>query len=141
MAALTVQPIKTYEVVNNGTFTTRNVELRHANMPFLWATQDTWNMGLPRVKLRTQSAKGPVVAVSKLALFTRGVDVFLGDPDEVKASGGKPAWTNVESDSAWSVAAFSFRGFGDGHLYVWKRTHNHGKVFRTISTRTLLNLV
>jgi hypothetical protein len=83
-------------------------------------------MGLPRLKFHTESAKGPVIAVAKLPVFSRGVDVFLGDPEDVKNSGAKPEWTNVESDSSWSLAAFSFRGYGDGHLYTWKRTHNHG---------------
>jgi hypothetical protein len=116
-------PIKTYALVNNGTLTHRNMELRHGNMPFLFITQDTF--GLPRLKFRTQSHKGPVVAAAKLPLASRGVQVYLGDPDG--GGGAGAGWTPVDNDNWLSLAAFSFRGVGDGHVFTWKKTHSHGR--------------
>jgi hypothetical protein len=117
-----IQAIKTYHVVNAGTFTTRNVELHHANMPFLWAQQDTWKMGVPKIRFRTQSPTGPVIAGAKLPVFARGVDVVLGDPEDKSLT-----WTAVEPDNSFTLSSYSFRGYGSGHLYTWKRTHNHGE--------------
>lgn len=113
--------VKQYQVIKDSTFTYNRLQIRHNGVPFVWINGNRSPFGRPKFTIHTNSPSGPVVAAAKLPILSSGVDVLLGDPK----SSPEDHWTNAEVDG-WTASGYSFRGYGDGHLFAWRRTHKKG---------------
>lgn len=122
-------PIKTYHVVNQHTFSSRHLEIQHNGQVIFWANEHNQLFHNTIVNLSVEAEHGPVVAACKLESFSQGVRFHLGNPDR----SDKSAWAACDC-TGFAEKHWSFRV--DGRLYTWKRTHNRDLGGKTFGIKT-----
>ncbi|KAK5119206.1 hypothetical protein LTR85_007820 [Meristemomyces frigidus] len=122
-------PIKTYHIVNQHTFTSKHFEIQQNGQPILWVDKKTKLFHNPIVNLSVEAENGPIVAACKLESFSRSVSFYLGNPD----CSDKSTWASCEC-AGFVEKQYSFTV--NGRSFQWKRTHNKDLGGKTFGSKT-----
>lgn len=105
------QPLKSYEVTNLSTITSKHIQIRQNGQTILWVNTHAGLVQHTRVDLRTQAENGPIVAAAELKKTSAGCRVVLGNPDTTH----KGQWQDV---GHWGSKKFEFACQGGN--FIWK---------------------
>ncbi|KAK5137148.1 hypothetical protein LTR08_000653 [Meristemomyces frigidus] len=109
-------PVKTYHLVNQHTFTAKQLEIQQDGHVILWANTKTSVFKSPVITLASQTA--PVVAACTLENFSSSVRYYLGDPGTTN----KSTWPICKAEGIFTKS-YSLQ-LSDGRILQWKHTHN-----------------
>lgn len=108
-------PIKTYNLINNSTFSRRHCVLQQNGQNILWVNLQVGCFKKPQVNIQIDSETGPIVAASRPTSWGAGVRVTLGEPE----GKSKEEWADVDA-SSWTAKEYNLY-FGD-RKYQWRRS-------------------